>query len=233
MPYGIYIRTEEHNKKNGESHKKEKLSVKTLLKMRLAKLGKKQSFETIEKRRLKLLGQKRTEETKRKISESNKGKNTGRNHTIETKRKISQAGKIRKERYGYYFSEETKRKISESHKGIVPSEETRKKMSEVKKGNRTHLWKGGITSQNMKIRKSLEYRLWREKILKRDNYTCNFCGIQSKKGKFIYLQADHIKPFSLFPALRFELNNGRTLCVPCHKNTDTYASKIFNYKLNM
>ena len=47
------------------------------------------------------------------------------------------------------------------------------------------------------------------------------------------LNADHIKPFSLFPELRFDLNNGRTLCVECHKKTDTYCEKIYKYKKNM
>lgn len=75
---------------------------------------------------------------------------------------------------------------------------------------------------------SLEYKLWRKAVFKRDNYTCIWCGIKGSEPKG-FLNADHIKPFSLYPELRFELSNGRTLCVPCHKKTDTYKGKILKY----
>lgn len=69
-----------------------------------------------------------------------------------------------------------------------------------------------ITPQNKRIRFSLEYALWREAVFKRDDWTCQHCG---KRGGDI--QADHIKPFSTHPELRFELSNGQTLCLKCHK----------------
>jgi hypothetical protein len=96
--------------------------------------------------------------------------------------------------------------------------------SERMKGYKHHNWKGGITPFRIKIWHSEEYKLWRKAVFERDNFTCIWCG--RKGGR---LQADHIKPFALFPELRFAIDNGRTLCEECHKKTDTYGGKIRNY----
>lgn len=100
------------------------------------------------------------------------------------------------------------------------SDEQRKKRSEIRKGNKTNLWKGGVSSINLIIRSSIEYRLWRESVFKRDNWTCVWCG--QRGGK---LNADHIKPFCDYPELRFAIDNGRTLCLECHKKTPTFGKK--------
>ena len=81
-------------------------------------------------------------------------------------------------------------------------------------------WQGGITSESMKIRNSVEYALWRKAVFIRDNYTCIWCGQVGGR-----LCADHIKSFALYPELRFAIDNGRTLCFECHKKTDNYLSK--------
>lgn len=75
------------------------------------------------------------------------------------------------------------------------------------------------------IRQSWAYKAWRTLVFERDNYTCQDCGLHNEKGlgKSIILHADHIKPFALFPDLRFEVSNGRTLCFPCHKRTNTWG----------
>lgn len=93
-------------------------------------------------------------------------------------------------------------------------------------GESTPNWQGGKTAEHIKIRNSKEYAEWRALVFKRDNYTCVLCG-DSRGGN---LQADHIKPFAHYPKLRLNVGNGRTLCVPCHKQTDTYLEKARYYK---
>jgi 5-methylcytosine-specific restriction endonuclease McrA len=93
----------------------------------------------------------------------------------------------------------------------------------------------GKTLESKKIRTSLKYRKWRCNIFERDDYTCKVCGIRNKKGfgQSIYFHAHHIKPFSLYPDLIFNIDNGITLCENCHKKTETYGSKMFKNKLNV
>lgn len=101
------------------------------------------------------------------------------------------------------------------------SEEWRRRHREgVRRGAAHPFWKGGITAENKRIRASLEYRAWREAVFERDDYTCQICGTRGGR-----LHPDHIKRFSKFPELRFDINNGRTLCESCHKQTPTYGRR--------
>lgn len=104
--------------------------------------------------------------------------------------------------------------------GFKHSEETKKKFA-LRRGEHTGNWKGGVTSKNTLIRNSNKYKNWRESVFKRDNYTCQFCGKCGGK-----IQADHIAPFATYPELRFSLDNGRTLCIDCHKKTPNYLKNI-------
>lgn len=72
-------------------------------------------------------------------------------------------------------------------------------------------WKGGITDDNHRCRNSIGHRNWRNSVLERDNFTCCRC-----KKRNMELNAHHIKPFSLYPELRFDIDNGITLCRECH-----------------
>ncbi len=82
------------------------------------------------------------------------------------------------------------------------------------KTNKYHWnYQGGISAENHIIRNSTEIKIWRKKVFERDNYTCQNCG--EKGGE---LNAHHIKMFSQFPELRFDVSNGLTLCKKCHIN---------------
>lgn len=155
------------------------------------------------------------------------GQKIGRNKFMA---KMSDQGRenIRKAHLGYKIKEETKKKLSEvlKAKHMKRSEEAKQHLREIHLGDRNPQWKGGVTPLYKAIRKSPEYRLWRESVFKRDDYTCIWCGARGGNGKKVVLHPDHIKPFSLYPELRFAIDNGRTLCVECHKKTDTYGRNL-------
>lgn len=124
---------------------------------------------------------------------------------------------------GHKVSEKSRKAISEAKKKLYHSGKLNawnKGMKGFMAGEKSPAWKGGITPVNAKIRNSSEMKEWRNKVFKRDNYTCQLCGLRGS-----YLHADHIKPFAHFPECRFEISNGRTLCVACHRKTNTYGGR--------
>ena len=115
---------------------------------------------------------------------------------------------------GKKWSEETKKKISDSHKrlkNILSSIKNLKKVNNCGKNN--WAWKGGITPINIKIRNSLEYKLWQDSVKNRDGNICQKCG-ENRVGK---IMAHHILNFDKHIELRFAIDNGITFCRPCHK----------------
>jgi predicted restriction endonuclease len=58
-----------------------------------------------------------------------------------------------------------------------------------------------------------QYKQWRKAVYKRDNFHCRWpnCSIKTK------LNAHHIKTWANYPALRFTVENGITLCKHHHK----------------
>lgn len=117
------------------------------------------------------------------------------------------------------YSKETLKKMSKNKKGKHINIKT-----EFKKGHRPWNWKGGISGENAKIRVSDEYNQWRLLVYKRDHYTCQKCG-----HRFINIVAHHIKSFKEFKKLRFEVNNGVTLCRSCHMKIHKPKLKRRNY----
>jgi hypothetical protein len=73
-------------------------------------------------------------------------------------------------------------------------------------------WKGGVGSINQIERRSNKFKEWRIQVFERDKYTCQDCN---KIGGTLH--AHHILPFATHKELRFDVNNGKTLCFKCHK----------------
>lgn len=71
-----------------------------------------------------------------------------------------------------------------------------------------------------------EYIAWRTACLKRDCYKCVVCG----RGRPAPLQVDHIHSYSKYPEKRYDIENGQTLCIPCHKRTPNYGFKAAKYE---
>mgnify|MGYP001607822530 CR=1 FL=1 len=174
----------------------------------------------------------------------------GKKHSVESKIKMSISAKKSKRmignkiNLGRKISEETRKKLSERAKRQIHSQERREKARLIRLGHKSNLWKGGITPLGTLIRESMEWKEWRNFVLKRDNYTCQECFKFGNK-----LEAHHLKPFkTLFKEFLFEYNqfspiedketlhrlaikyhpfwdtnNGQILCHDCHKLTPTYG----------
>lgn len=68
-------------------------------------------------------------------------------------------------------------------------------------------------SETRKRYNSLYYQ-WRDLCITRDNSICQKCGKILKAGTQTIVH--HIKSWRDYPELRYEVNNGVTLCRSCH-----------------
>ena len=138
-----------------------------------------------------------------KTKTGNKNPFWNKKHTPETLEKLK--GKT------FKHTDEAKKKMSVARKGKKFTLKHRQRMPKAKyKGSPYRTWKE-------KVRKSFEYKEWRTAVFERDNYTCQECKDRSGNGKTVYLEAHHIKSFKNHPKLRFDIENGQTLCKKCHK----------------
>lgn len=140
---------------------------------------------------------------------------------------------------------EVRAKISKAKSGRKLTEQHKKRISLGGIGKHCREnganWQGGKTPLRSTIRMTMKYKNWRKEIMERDAYTCLFC--KQIGGK---LHVDHIIPFATIlekirsqndgrlifenamkSKLLWQKGNGRTLCVACHKKTDSYLRNNF------
>lgn len=158
--------------------------------------GRKQTPEHIEKRVSQHRGCIRNQETRNKISVSKKGQmpwNTG---------KVG------------VFSKETLTKMREAKLNKAPPPHKvgcKCFRCDPKFGKENHNYVSGCTDERNRLRREL--RQWSRDIMMRDGFTCVMCHTVGGN-----LNAHHIKKFADYPELRLDINNGVTLCEPCHKS---------------
>lgn len=175
-----------------------------------------------------MFGKKHTEESLKKMSDKTRGENNpmfglkGKSHPAFGKhwRVIGRTGKKGKKNplWGRKSTKITRQKLSDSKRG------SRNPMFGVS-GSLAPNWRGGVTPINKLIRNSPEYIAWREAVFKRDGWKCRMCPQVGGK-----LHAHHIKSFSHHKKSRFDVANGLTLCISCHKKTETYGWKSYNWE---
>jgi len=88
-----------------------------------------------------------------------------------------------------------------------------------KGGDKHWNWKGGVSRGWKTGYYSTGYKKWRQDVFKRDEYTCQECG------DIGYITAHHIKSWSKYSELRYDVSNGITLCEKCHSKTDNYKGR--------
>jgi len=136
------------------------------------------------------------------------------------------------------------------NKGIKMSDEFREKMRVIKTGSINlkiraelhHNWKGGTSPLRKSIQALQLYKNWRHSVFVRDNFTCQECGVRGGRLQVHHLKAfyeiiDEYKIRNIDDAKKcdklWDLNNGKTLCVLCHKETDSYLINQHNKNKNI
>ena len=95
------------------------------------------------------------------------------------------------------------------------------------KGELSPTWKGGVSYHRVE-RSTYEYRHWRKSVFDRDLYACQCCGAKSGIGNKVELNAHHIKNWKDNTNLRYDINNGITLCDKCHTDFHSKYGKKNN-----
>jgi 5-methylcytosine-specific restriction endonuclease McrA len=130
--------------------------------------------------------------------------NKGKSHSINVRMKISESLK------GIKRTEKFKENLRKQRTGKKLSLQHRKKLSLAKTKERK--FTGFKSTENHRLRNSIEFSNWRTAVFKRDDFTCQNCGIRGS----VTLEPHHIKSFADFPKLRFDIDNGITYCKDCH-----------------
>lgn len=92
--------------------------------------------------------------------------------------------------------------------------EYREMQSQLRRGEKSHLWKGGVSQDETLRMQQWEWRERRKECYERDNWTCRDCGVHCSSTGKNKIQAHHLIPRRHGGS--DELDNLVTLCISCH-----------------
>ena len=169
------------------------------------------SKETIEKIRKSLLGRKFTDEHRAKLRQAHLGVKLSPSHrlkVIKTLKPIRKGGTY-EEAFGIEKANAMKEKMRQAKLGTkMPWNKGFKKEKHPKWiKDRTKI----VGRHNRSFHDS-DYKQWRKEVLNRDGYKCKMSDVNCK-GR---LEVHHILVWKDYPELRYQVNNGITLCHAHH-----------------
>lgn len=119
----------------------------------------------------------------------------------------------------------------------MPDSVKKKMRLSAKRGENSHMWRGGRTVLRKAIRSLAQYKDWRMSIFNRDGFSCSIC--HNKPG---YVEADHfpesfdsiltkhgittVESALACPSL-WDVGNGRTVCRKCHESHTTQSNQRY------
>lgn len=171
-------------------------------------IAKKIRYEKISKA---LTGRKLSDSHKLKMSLAKNGKPSnviGRTWKLSDVKKEDISNELKRQwkdgtrKGGWKLSDESKKKI-----GLATSRRPGTMLGRTQEKHWN--WKGGI-SKDVHSTSEPKYKEWRMSIFSRDNFECKIC--KEKVG----IQAHHILKWADYPELRYDINNGITLCLAHH-----------------
>ena len=111
-------------------------------------------------------------------------------------------------------------------KPFSPERKARHKLA-FKRGKESHRWIEDRTKLKVDEKKHLDtkYKYWMLSVKKRDNWKCKINNSDCS-GR---LESHHILSWKDFPELRYEINNGITLCISHHPRSRAKEKELSPY----
>lgn len=125
-----------------------------------------------------------------------------------------------------------KGKLPKNHEALCKmsrTEATKQKMSEAQSGEKSFRWNPDRSAVTHNRRNDGEYLQWRKKVYLRDNFKCKIADADCS-GR---IEAHHVLGWAEYVELRYEVNNGITLCQVHHPLKRAEEKRLIPYFMGL